>query len=24
LKEWDLPKQLLGAEWQLDKTFNFG
>jgi hypothetical protein len=22
LKEWDLPKQLPGAEWQLDKTFN--
>jgi hypothetical protein len=23
LKEWDLPKQLPGAEWQLDKTFNW-
>jgi hypothetical protein len=22
LKEWDLPKPLPGAEWQLDKTFN--
>ena len=22
LKEWDLPKQLPGAEWRLDKTFN--
>ncbi len=21
-KEWDLPKALPGAEWQLDKTFN--
>ena len=22
LKEWDLPKPLPGAEWQIDKTFN--
>ena len=22
LKEWDLPKPLPGAEWQVDKTFN--
>ena len=22
LKEWDLPKPVPGAEWQLDKTFN--
>ena len=21
LKEWDLPKPLPGAEWQVDKTF---
>ena len=21
-KEWDLPKPLPGAEWQVDKTFN--
>ena len=22
LNEWDLPKPLPGAEWQVDKTFN--
>jgi len=22
LKEWNLPKALPGAEWQLDKSFN--
>ena len=22
LKEWDLPKPLPGAKWQVDKTFN--
>ena len=22
LKEWDLPKSVPGAEWQIDKTFN--
>ena len=22
LEEWDLPKPLPGAEWQVDKTFN--
>ena len=23
LKEWDLPNPVPGAEWQLDKTFNW-